>query len=65
MSVAPLMESPMFEDYAQEVDRFDACTSDIVASTFCCNMPQETRFETRILNPQAVHMARVIVDSSQ
>ncbi len=46
MSMAPLMESPMLEDSAQEVDRFDACTSDIVASTFCCSMPQEARFET-------------------
>jgi hypothetical protein len=60
MSVAPLMESPMFEDSAQEVDKFDASTSDIAASTFCYSMPQEARFETRALNPQAAHMAQVI-----
>jgi hypothetical protein len=35
MSVAPLMESPMFEDPAQEVDKSDTCTSNIAASTFC------------------------------
>jgi hypothetical protein len=44
--VALLMESPMFEDSAYEVDRFDACTSDTATSTFCYNMPKEARFET-------------------
>jgi hypothetical protein len=36
----------MFEDSTQEVDRFDACTSNIATNTFCCSMPQEARFET-------------------
>ncbi len=47
MSVAPLMESPMFEGSAQEVDRFYACTSDIAASTFVvvCHKKQDLKLK--------------------